>query len=75
MALTVCGSCDKCYSESAPACRHCGKTLAQQIDDDVSKLKLMQAELKGYERGVHEGVKAGVEAGLAQRIYNFFFIW
>lgn len=71
MALTVCGSCDKCYSEYAPACRHCGKTLQQQIDDDANKLKVMQAEFKGYERGMREGVNIG----FGERIYNFIFIW
>lgn len=76
MALTVCCSCDKCYSESLPACDKCGKTLQQQIDDNYAKeaafVREAQAELKGYKRGIKEGAKIGVDvsASIYERIFR-----
>lgn len=69
--LVICGSCNKSYSEYASACRHCNKTLQQQIDDNNIKIREIHAEIRGYERGVNDGVRIG----LAQRVYNFFFFW
>ncbi len=81
MALTVCGSCDKCYSESLPACNKCGKTLQQQIDDCYAKeaalIREKEAELRGFKRGIKEGAKIGVDASASvyERIIRRLTWW